>query len=327
MRPTLINRRRALTIIAAASALPATAASTRPHSDRYTWRGSVMGTTASLTFCGTRRDQAIRMTNLCLAEIERLENIFSLYRDTSELTNLNRSGKLDTASHDMRSLLSISHRLSTITGGKFDPTVQALWRLNADWYGEHAGSDGPPDTMLQTARKLVDYRRIKIEGTTVSLGTNQSITLNGIAQGYITDRVSDLLRSYGWHNMLVNLGEFRALDAQKDNTPFQLELSGSDFIVQLQNNALASSSGSGFVFPSRSLRHTHLIDPETSQSPNNWQSVHVRHPSAVIADGLSTAFSAMPAGQISRTIRAIPSSTAWVFSLSGKRHHFASLEN
>ena len=41
-----------------------------------------------------------------------------------------------------------------------------------------------------------------------------AITLNGIAQGYATDRVVDVLRARGLSTTLVNMGEIRALGAR-----------------------------------------------------------------------------------------------------------------
>ena len=35
-----------------------------------------------------------------------------------------------------------------------------------------------------------------------------SITLNGIAQGYITDKVTEILANFGISNTLVNMGEY-----------------------------------------------------------------------------------------------------------------------
>ena len=41
-----------------------------------------------------------------------------------------------------------------------------------------------------------------------------AITLNGIAQGYATDRVVDVLRARGLSTTLVNMGEIRAIGAR-----------------------------------------------------------------------------------------------------------------
>ena len=47
-----------------------------------------------------------------------------------------------------------------------------------------------------------------------------AVTLNGIAQGYITDRVADLLAQNGLEHVLVDLDELRALGPRADGTPW-----------------------------------------------------------------------------------------------------------
>ena len=304
MANSKMNRRRALMIIAASGAAPA-AALARPAV--YSWRGAVLGAKAGMAFYGASRSPALAVTRQCLAEVDRLENIFSLYRANSEISRLNRTGQLAGATQDMRALLGLSRRISAATGGAFDPTVQALWR----W---RTGQNGKGDAPLH----LVDYRTIRSAGGRVRLGRGQSITLNGIAQGYITDRVCALLRAAGWRHVLVNLGEYRAIDAKPDGTAFTVALAGTGQTIELDNMALASSSPDGFVFggPGQN-RAGHLFNPHTGTSADGWTSIHVRHPAAAIADGLSTAFSCMDEPAIRQAVKAFPGTTCRVVGRDG----------
>lgn len=322
--PRPISRRRALTIIAAAGALPVLAGArsslARPASN-FTWRGTVMGADASMTFYDASRGRAQESLHRCLAEVHRLEDIFSLSRAHSEICQLNRHGIVDGASQDLRRLLALSRNISHLTGGAFDPSVQPIWRLNADWFAAHPGSAGPPLQDITQARRLIDYRAIRINNGAIHLGHGQSITLNGIAQGYITDRIADLLRAEGWNNLLLDLGEYRTLDGKADGAPFRISLAGSACTVPLANMALASSAASGFVFPSPLRNHSHLVDPRSGRSPGHWRAIHVRHRSAAVADGLSTACSAMTADEIAKTVKAIAGISVWAQSHDGRMVH------
>ncbi|GLI92757.1 hypothetical protein LMG27198_17490 [Methylocystis echinoides] len=51
-----------------------------------------------------------------------------------------------------------------------------------------------------------------------------ALTLNGIAQGYITDRVCDLLRREGVGHTMVDMGELRALDVRPDGSLWRVGL-------------------------------------------------------------------------------------------------------
>jgi thiamine biosynthesis lipoprotein len=90
--------------------------------------------------------------------------------------------------------------------------VQPLWRA----YEAHFWSRAQiaPDIAAraaEVARRLVDYRRVQAGAARISLAPGMAITLNGIAQGTITDRVADLVRNEGFEQAVVGLGEWRAL--------------------------------------------------------------------------------------------------------------------
>ena len=76
-----------------------------------------------------------------------------------------------------------------------------------------------------------------------------AITLNGIAQGYVTDRVVDVLRARGLSTTLVNMGEIRALGARADGTPWRVGLADPDKpgalteTVDLVDRAVATTAG------------------------------------------------------------------------------------
>ncbi|MBC8339968.1 MAG: FAD:protein FMN transferase [Rhodospirillales bacterium] len=309
------SRRRALTVIAGIGAgflMPGAVCATPLR--RYEWRGTALGAEASIILYHADHKEAEHAVRRAVLEIERLESEFSLYRAESALCRLNRNGFLDAPSLDMVRLLSECRRFGDLSDGAFDASVQPLWRLYADHFAGHPGDgSGPPRTAVEAARLLVDYRRVDIREGRIVLGRGMEITLNGIAQGYITDRVVDLLRRHGWSNVLVNLGELRALDGRGNGNPWVVmldgALAGSDgaggtLTVPLDNRAMATSAGSGTRFDS-SGRHHHLFDPASGDSPGHYRAVSVSAPDATTADALSTAiFTAPPARAASMMTRA-----------------------
>ncbi|HEY5597797.1 MAG TPA: FAD:protein FMN transferase, partial [Kiloniellales bacterium] len=187
-----IGRRRAITILAAgagATLLPRASWPDAPS--RFEWRGRALGAPARLVLYDRDRAEAAAAVGACVAEMERLENEFSLYRPDSALSRLNRQGRLDAPSHDMRRLLLESRRFGALSHGAFDVTVQPLWRLYAAHFAANpAATDGPPQAALEAVLELVDYRRLHIAEDHIAVPPGMSVTLNGIAQGYITDRVA-----------------------------------------------------------------------------------------------------------------------------------------
>ena len=70
----------------------------------------------------------------------------------------------------------------------------------------------PPDeNKIKETLKLVNWRNVKVEDDMVSLQNKSSITLNGIAQGWITDKITSLLIKNGFKNTLVDFGENYAI--------------------------------------------------------------------------------------------------------------------
>jgi thiamine biosynthesis lipoprotein len=293
------NRRRVLRVVAAAAGLPLLIAGVRavaPTSQLYSWHGEVLGALSELSLWHT--DAAFAQATILKArlEIARLEKIFSLYRSDSEITRLNGTGRLMKPSPELRALVEESRKLSELSGGTFDISVQPLWRLYEAHFWSH--TDNRPDIVARAhdvARALVDFRAIDSGSTSVAFTRpKMGITLNSIAQGYITDVVADLLRNEGFESAVVDLGEFRTLGHHPDGRPWQLGIrepksaDGISGTIALENMALAVSGGYGTTFEPTGHFH-HIFDPHTGSSANRLLQVAVIGPRATAADGLATA--------------------------------------
>jgi thiamine biosynthesis lipoprotein len=301
-RPT---RRRAIGLLAAAAGFPLLArddpAAGEASRARYEWQGTALGARARLLLAHPSPEVARRAVALCLAEIARLERAFSLFLPDSELSCLNRDGRLQAPSQDLRVLLNEAIRFAEISGGAFDVSVQPLWRLYARHF-ELSGHDprGPSDGEIAAARSLVGYRGIDLDDSRVRLvRPGMALTLNGIAQGYITDRVADLLRDLGFGRVLVQLGETRALEPPAGRDAWRIGIADPEdpsriaARVALRDQAVATSSGLAARFDP-DARHTHIFDPATGRSRLGPRRVTVVARRAVVADALSTALAVAP---------------------------------
>ncbi|MER1967151.1 FAD:protein FMN transferase [Castellaniella sp. GW247-6E4] len=315
-------RRRFIGILAACSALGAVpwaarrAAAMPAAPEPETWRGIALGADAELRIYHPDRRFARDLIQRSIAEVHRLEQVFSLYREDSVLARLNRDGRLDEAPSDMLRILELSAHIGALSGGAFDPSVQPLWTLYAEGLSRNPAWTPDARVLAQTLER-VDYTAIHLEGRTVRLGRpGMALTLNGIAQGYITDRVTELLRDAGLDRALVDMGEIRGLDRTGVAPPWRAGLAdpeapGSPLrTVELRNQALATSSGVGTLLD-RSGRYTHLFDPHTGEARPRHRSVSVLAPEAATADALSTAFSVMSEPAIHGVLRRTPRTRAW----------------
>ncbi len=302
-----LTRRRVMKIAGAAAAAPLLAGAAGGLVGTKTppivrWRGVAMGAPASLTLCHPDPSVSRAAIEACTAEVMRLEAVFSLHRADSELVGLNIHGALPNPSHDLVKVMAAARTYGAATDGAFDPTVQPLWSLYASYFSAKR-TTGPARRRIEAARALVDYRAIEIDHRRiVFVRPGMAVALNGIAQGYITDRVTDLLRNAGFDNVLVEMGESRALGGHPSGRTWRIGIadpatqvgaSGTPLhTLALDNNALATSGGYGTRFEPTG-RFNHLFDPATGASANRLASVSVRAPSAMQADALATALAVM----------------------------------
>lgn len=310
-RPT---RRRAITIFASV-ALGAIAGPARSAAADYEWRGTAMGADARLLFNGVEPQMARSVANLVEAEIERLETALSLFRPESEICRLNRHGYLAEPSGDLRRALALALRVADRTDGLFDPTVQALWEAHVDWFIRGDRVDLPPDDLIARAQRAVDWRKIELGAAAIRLGDGQRLTLNGLGQGYVTDRVAELLAAQGLTSILVDLGEQCALAPRRDGSPWLVERAQAA-PIRLARGALATSEGAGCVLGAAGAAH-HLFDPRSGRSAGHWRTVTVHHASAAVADALSTALSIASADEINTLLPRLDGITLWAVDRTG----------
>lgn len=303
------DRRRFIAIAAAAAGLPLIpgGAGAVPQ---WSWEGSALGAAARIQLCHPDRAVARNLVEGCVAELERLEGAFSLYRENSEISRLNRDGILDDPSPDFVALMLQAQGWGRRTGGAFDLTVQPLWRLYADHFAT-PGHDpsGPTPRRIAAALSSVDYRAVDIERRRIVFAKpGMAVTLNGIAQGYITDRIAHRLRDGGIQSTLVEMGEIAGIGLRADGRPWQVALSGSGngapSLLSLADKAAATSAGAGTPFEPRGRFH-HLLNPRSGACISQWRALTVVADTATSADALSTALYVTPREDARRIIAGI----------------------
>jgi thiamine biosynthesis lipoprotein len=294
-----LTRRRAIRIVAAAAGLPliiAAVRATAPAGQFFNWQGEVLGAFSELTLWHSDAALARRTILKIRGEIARYERIFSLYQADSEISRLNAAGALPRPSPELRALIEESQRFGVLSAGAFDISVQPLWRLYEAHFWSH--TDIVQDIVARArdvARDLVDFRRIETSAGRIAFAREgMGITLNSVAQGFITDAIADLLRNEGFESAVVDLGEFRTLGRHPDGRAWRLGIrdalaaSGVARTVELDDMALAVSGGYGTTFEPTGRFH-HIFDPQTGASANKLADVAVIGPRATAANGIATA--------------------------------------
>lgn len=285
----MLTRRRLIAISAVLATMPAT---THANAAARFWTGQALGARASIRL---DHPDADAIAARVMAEIDRLENILSLYRPRSALSRLNRDGHLDAPPFELLECLSLADAVHRASDGRFDPTVQPLWAL---WAESAANGRRPDPTAVERARAITGWGKVKLEAAAITLHPGMALTLNGIGQGYVADRVAVLLDAEGLSDILIDTGELRALGGQPEGGEWPVRLKTGERLA-LRQRALATSAPLGTTFD-QAGRDGHILDPATGMPvPENWHAISISAPSAAIADALATAACLMPdAGSI-----------------------------
>ncbi|CCD86226.1 Nitrous oxide reductase accessory protein NosX (required for nitrous oxide reduction), ApbE-like lipoprotein [Bradyrhizobium sp. ORS 285] len=302
-----LSRRRFIQISAAVAGLsiaPLGTPRAKADTSLVEWRGTLLGAVATIKLHHHDPHEAERLIALSITEARRLERLFSLYLTDSALVALNRTGVLLDPAPELVDILARSKRYAELTDGRFDPTVQPLWTLYADHFARpDADPNGPPQPAVADALTRVGYDKLSISHDRLVMPRGTTLTLNGIAQGYVTDTIVELLRSQGVQQSLVDMGEARAIGPRPDGLPWEVAIEDPEHtgrtaaMLPIVDRAVSTSGAYGFRFDPQG-RFNHLFDPHSGDCAQRYRSVTTVADNATAADALSTAFSLMSPPEI-----------------------------
>ncbi|WP_267177778.1 FAD:protein FMN transferase [Sneathiella aquimaris] len=265
------------------------------------WRGAALGAEGAIELHHSDRETARAVLDTCRKEIDRLERLFSLYQPDSQLSRLNKLGYLEYPDLQFLELLSAAQGFASKTQGVFDITVQPLWAFYRDFYADlsHRGKVPAPSD-LQRVLKQVGYQNLVLSETRIEFKKpGMAITLNGIAQGYITDRIKSILQDAGYRHVLLSLGEIAAIGPKQTGQPWKVGLEAgptdpksSQRIISLEDQAVATSGAYNSPFGT-SNGANHLLNPKTGAWSTLSGSISVVSDTAMMADMYSTALALM----------------------------------
>jgi FAD:protein FMN transferase len=255
-------------------------------------RGAALAFGTTVTVAAIHEDPRTARAAIAdaLGEARRVDALMSVHRDDSEVGRLNAAGVLERPDARLVFVLERAQRLSALSGGAFDVTVQPLWTLFAAC--RRAGRL-PSRGEIAAARARVGWARLEVSRRRVAFGApGMGVTLNGIAQGYATDLALAALAARGVRDALLDTGEYGAEGARAPSRPWTVgvqhprdpaALLGA---VAMDGRFLATSGDYATTFSDDRLYH-HIFDPATGVSPPGLSSVVVAASSGLDADALT----------------------------------------
>ena len=227
-----------------------------------------------------------------LEHADRLEQAWSVFRDDSHLSQINRTAADGPCPIDdeLGALLERCDHLSEATDGAFDITATPLsrcWRL-LQREGRVPCAEEIADARARTGRQLVEIR-----GRTIRF-TRRGVELNlgAVGKGYAVGRIAAHLRQAGVGQALVSAGDssVEAVGAPPGGWPIALRGRDASARLWLTGGALATSGAGEQGFEHDGVRLGHVLDPRSGWPARGVSRVTVAAPDAADADALATAF-------------------------------------
>lgn len=251
---------------------------------------NALGTTMTLRVAHASDEQAQVAIAAAEADVRRVEDQMSLFRDSSALCELNRKGYLRNPHPDLVRILRIAQAVSLRSHGAFDVTVQPLWQV---YDAAHQQGRLPNSREVAAARALTGWRHLQVGTREIRFAKpGMGITLNGIAPGFAADAIQATLRRLQVRQALINTGEWAALGQAQGGRDWTLGVAsprGAHEVIAriaMQGRCVATSADDECTF-SEDHRYHHIVDPRTGYSPPALSSVTVAAPHCVMADAIT----------------------------------------
>ncbi len=277
----------------------------------YQRDGHAMGTTVELHVYAASQLEADALFTDAFAEIERIEQMLSTYRPTSLVSDLNARADDEavTVLPAFARFLGRTLAWSASTDGAFDPTVGALVQAWGFFRGE---GRYPTNDELTEARAQTGWQQVQfdLEARTVRfIQRGIRLDFGGNGKGYAIDRVQQRWRQQGVTAGLVVMGNssIYAIGAPPEQDGWRIAIpavGGTERLVLLRDQAMATSGGAHKYFELDGQRYIHILDPRTGHPVQGRVQVSVAAPTAEAADVLSTALFVLGPGVTNQLLAA-----------------------
>jgi len=267
----------------------------------YSRHEKLMGSAFEFIVTAPGAKSGSMLLNECVAEVRRIEKLFTEFNDDSQTSQINRNAGKDfvTVDKEVYQLIERSLHLSKLTGGAFDISAGVLKKLYRFKGEDHSF---PSVDVINQALTRTGYKKIKLSPPDKVLLAVEGmhIGFGAIGKGYAADKVKALLIAKGVKCGVVNAsGDLTAWGTRPNGEPWKTGIADpndpSKIVLWLPVNGQSVATSGNYVqfFEVNGIRYSHNIDPLTGLPVKGVKSVTVICPSAELADALATAVTVM----------------------------------
>ena len=257
---------------------------------------NVLGTSMQLKLSADSQSAADSAEAATMAEIRRLNGVFSGYDRASEFSRWSAAqGQPVRVSHDLMEVLSLWDTWRGRTDGALNPSAEAITRV---WKNAEATHRLPAEPELRAAVAAAgepQWQLDRASGLATRLNS-APVVLNSFTKSYIIERAADAaMRVTGVAGVEVNIGGDLVVrgpvaDRIGVANPFSdAENEAPIAMLNVKDRAVATSGNYRRGFDIAGVHYSHIVDPRTGRTADEVVSATVVAPKAVDAGALATA--------------------------------------
>ncbi|MGR9087328.1 MAG: FAD:protein FMN transferase [Gammaproteobacteria bacterium] len=253
-----------------------------------------MGTPCDIQLYAETLAKARRVAEMAVADVSRLEALYSRYRSDSFLSKINQvaaAGGRIRVDDETAGLLNYAVTCYEQSGGLFDITSGILRRA---WTFDRGTL--PDAELIEQLLEKVGWQKLSWHNPMLEFGTaGMEIDFGGVVKEYAVDRVAALCRAEGIRHGMINLGgDIKIIGPRADGGPWRIGIrhprrqEGLLETLRLSHGALASSGDYERCIVVDGVRYGHVLNPKTGWPVRYLASVSVVGDFCVVAGSAST---------------------------------------
>jgi thiamine biosynthesis lipoprotein len=258
----------------------------------------LMGNRFEISVVGEDESWANERIDEAVAEIRRIEKLFTTFDETSQTNLINRNAGIQPVKVDKEvfDLIKRSIKISAITQGAFDITYGSIDKRL--WNFDKTMTSLPDRETAKQLVRLINYSNVILDEkkTTVYLKEKgMRIGFGGIGKGYAAEMAKELLKSKGVESGIVNAsGDLTAWGFQPNGKPWTIGIADPNAArnafsyLEITNTSVATSGNYEKFVMIEGKKYSHTIDPKTGLPVRGIKSVTIISSNAEIADAIAT---------------------------------------
>lgn len=287
---------------------------------------AIMGTRIAVELWSPTEAQGEAAIDAVMAEMHRVDALMSHYKPESQLSQINAHAGAGPVRVDRElfDLIARSLDFSRLTDGAFDITYASVGYLY-----DYRHRVRPDEAEIDSHLPAVDWRSLELDPANSTVRFRKSgmrIDLGGFAKGHAVDTSVALLREFGIAHAIVSAGGDSRVIGDRRGRPWSVAVRDprrADAIVAvlpLEDTSISTSGDYERYFERDGVRHHHLIDPKTGESPRALRSVTILAADGLTCEALSKSVFVMGLDKGMRWVESLPGVDAIVVDAAGALH-------